>query len=702
MRWIPVAIMGAAALVSAAETDQQRQQLIGYLNAIGASQAQARAHEVAQIRTRFEAERRRAQVREKILTLIGGLPDVHGPVSVRQFGKFDGDGFHVEKIAYESMPGMFVTADVYVPAAGAAPFSAVVLTPGHEPTGKLGQYAWGANLARRGILALAIDPLGQGERLQHFDPELGASKVGGATGEHGHAGIGPMLIGDHVARYFVADGMRGIDYLTSRKDVDAQHIGAFGCSGGGTATAYLAALDGRVKVAAVACYITSFDELLPTAGPQEAEQSIPRFLEQGLDFGDWVELAAPKPYAIVSTTNDMFPFAGARKTYEEAKRIYGLYGAQDQLQWITGPGGHGALAPISPAILAFLVRWLKNDSQPPSFEQLRPKRRDDLICTPTGQLSTSGGSDTVESINRKRAAALVAGKHALANTADLERFQVRLREQIRATAAVVALPGSPPPAVTIVKSERRETYRVETIALASEPGIELAGLVAIPEQAGPKPAVLLMDSQPKETVAPADFDRLAKSGHVVFILQPRGTPGADDHIQSPLLGVSNLLSLRALVVGKTIVGMRIDDTIRSVDWLYSRPDVKRSAITAYGNGALGVALLHAAALDARIGRVVVENTLASYRMAVDQPLHRNIPEIALPGVLRHYDLGDLMLAAYPRSVAALNPVDAVGVPLREQNFRKELDYVFESDRNLGSPDRVRLLSRGFREPLPID
>jgi dienelactone hydrolase len=189
--------------------------------------------------------------------------------------------------------------------------------------------------------------------------------VAGTTGDQPSVGrdgnLPALLIGENAARYFINDLMRGIDYLSSRKDVNADRIGAFGCSGGGTATAYLAALDDRVKVAGIACYITSFQELLASrAGVQEAEQSIPNFIGQGLDLADWVEVVAPKPYAIVSTSNDMFPFEGARQSYEEAQRIYKLYDAGERLQWITGPGGHGNLGPIAPAILGFFVRYLKD------------------------------------------------------------------------------------------------------------------------------------------------------------------------------------------------------------------------------------------------------------------------------------------------------------------------------------------------------
>ena len=287
------------------------QKLNAYLNGIGIEQAEQRARRVAEIHTRQEAEQRQAQVRAKILDLIGGLPDRGGSVPVKQFGNVSGDGFRIEKIAYESLPDFYVTANVFVPASGSGPFPAIIVTPGHG-AGKQSEYSWGANFARAGIVALLVDPLGQGERMQHWDPELEASKLE-RLADHEHASLSNLLIGDHISRYFINDGMRGVDYLSGRKDVDAQRIGAFGCSGGGTITAYLAALDPRIRVAATACFITSLKELFPTQGPQDAEQTIPSFAAEGLDFADWVELAAPRPYAIVSTMQDMFPSPAPNK-----------------------------------------------------------------------------------------------------------------------------------------------------------------------------------------------------------------------------------------------------------------------------------------------------------------------------------------------------------------------------------------------------
>ena len=100
--------------------------------------------------------------------------------------------------------------------------------------------------------------------------------------------------------------------------------------------------------------------------------------------------------------------------------------------------------------------------------------------------------------------------------------------------------------------------------------------------------------------------------------------------------------------------MRADDIIRWVDVLAARPDVDASAITVYGKGAYGVALLHAAALDKRIKHAVVVDTPKSWREIVDQPLHRNAPEIVVPGVLRHYDIPDLVKAIGPARVTLLD------------------------------------------------
>jgi cephalosporin-C deacetylase-like acetyl esterase len=613
------ALLGGRSALSA---DDARRKLILHLNSMAAAHLEERARDLTRIQTRADAEGRSRLVRARILAMIGNLPETRSALNAKSAGAaLERDGFRIEKVIFESLPAFYVTANVYVPASGTGPFPAVVMTPGHSPTGKAGEYQLAANLARNGIAALAYDPMSEGERLQYFDAVTGKSAVGGPTGEHSQAALADDLTGEHISRYFVWDAMRAIDYLIARKDIDGGRIGAFGCSGGGTVTAYLTALDARVKAAATACYITAFQDLLaaPT-GVQEAEQTIPGFIADGFDFADWVELAAPRPYAIVSTTNDMFPFEGARKSYEEARRIYALYGAADKLQWITGPGGHGALTPVHPEILAFFARALKNSGATPSYTRLTPDKPADLSCTPTGQVATSLGGETIASIIRKVRRA-------------------RSGVDFRGPAGITAKPGTAPAAVTLEPE----------FTLHSEEGVDLPGRWIAPPSAGKRPAVVVLSGEVPEGLAGPD--------RVVLALAPRPSPAGSEAAKSPLQGSSYLLSLRAELVGRTLLGMRVDDIIRAIDWLAARPEVDPASITVYGKGGMGVALLHAAALDGRITRVVVEDTPGSYRAILDEPLHRDAPEIVVPGVLRHYDIADLIKAIAPRSVTVLEHLE---------------------------------------------
>ena len=382
-------------------------------------------------------------MRQAIIDLVGGIPKpAAGPVVAKRFGTVDDDGFRIENVAYESVPGYWVTANVYVPA-GKGPFPALVVAPGHG-AGKASQYAWAANFARAGFLTLAIDPMGQGERMQHFDPELGTSKVE-PSGEHEHANQSALLVGQHIARYWFADGVRSVDYLTQRADVDAARIGTFGCSGGGTAAAYLAAMDPRVKAAAIASFITSFKTLMPGNGPQDAEQTLPRFIASGFDFADWVELAAPRPVAIVAFETDFFPIAGATDTFEEAKRFYGLFGAPDAVQLIHGQGGHCNLGPVSPQVFAFLTTHLKGAGAPvATFAPARAKNPDALTVTGDGQVSLALGSLTVEELARRRAVQVAPSITAVASATAVDALRSRIQHDVRALAAVTAAPGGSP------------------------------------------------------------------------------------------------------------------------------------------------------------------------------------------------------------------------------------------------------------------
>lgn len=667
------------------EPSPGRESLNKDLNALAAKETAARRAKVSAISTRTAAQARQLQVRASMLRLLGPLP-ARTPLNARVTGSTQLEGFRVDRVLYESQPKFYVTALLYVPdrpngANTATKFPAVVMAPGHSPAGKAGDVAFAEAFARAGFVVLSWDPFGQGERLQYPDPEHeGKTLAKAPTGEHGEAGLQPTLIGNAIAQYMLWDGMRAVDYLTSLPEVDAKRIGAFGCSGGGTDTALLGALDTRVATIGVACYITSFDALLPSIGPQDAEQSIPNFIASGLDLPDWVELAAPRPYAIISTTEDMFPFAGATTSEAEARKFYARFGADKNLTWIKGPGHHGNLRPILPQILAFFTAHLHPDSayaknlppitdpfttQLPAMKFTPPDPKLTQV-TPTGQVATSyPDAATVFTLNKARAEKIVT-PHPKALAA--------LQGEVRAVTHASAIPGrcmmktfdatcavSDGNTLHVTAKDLHyedhgdtETDLVE-LTFTYPGGSSFHALLA--DHGSPEPnGLLLLTNDFDKTGEPTpslreEILKRSRDGIVVLAMQPRPSPQGVEESKAGVLGDFYLTELRAELTGRTIIGLRVDDTIVATNYLattlsqHVRPlHGPQFTISAEASGHYSLVLLHAAVLDARLNPVHVTDELGSYRALVNDPLPKDAPEDILPGVLKHYDLDDLRTA----------------------------------------------------------
>ncbi|HEV2134927.1 MAG TPA: acetylxylan esterase [Terracidiphilus sp.] len=669
------------AMTTAGTQDQAgRKALDEYLDGIAAKDEAQRATAVAAIRTRAEAEASQQEVRGKLLELIGGLPE-RTPLDPKVLGETKADRFAIHKVLFYSQPNFPVTALLYVPdGATAGKRAAILMSPGHGPAGKAGDAGMAALFALNGFVVLSYDPIGQGERLQYPDPlKPGTSLASRPTGEHGEASLQPMLIGDSFARYEVWDAMRGIDYLSALPYVDAKRIGAFGCSGGGTITALVGALDTRVAAVGTACYTTSFGALLSSIGPQDAEQSTPRFISSGLGFPDWSELAAPRPYAVIATYSDMFPFAGARATVTEARRFYSLFDPASagmpvngeaagvpptpdgpamnadttnhvpltaRFQFITGPGHHGALRPIMGNILGFFMRNLEPGSDadhpviPPAYLQFGPQNpmaklgKNALQVTLTGQVATSyPGCATVHSLNLERVERMIPAKRPFVP-------EDPLATAIRQVTGADAVPGASKFAADALATKSGSS-------VLTLDGFGLVGVLAVPRARGRHAAVILLapDSIEGDSAIDrenkAEFERLAAAGNVVLAFTPRPSPPGWDEMKSPILGPDYLLSLRAELVGKTLVGLRVDDVIRATDYLAQRSDVDAARISAMGSGHMGLVLMHAAVLDRRLKHITVNHVLESYKSLIEAPLPVGAPEDVIPGVLRLYDIPDL-------------------------------------------------------------
>ncbi|MFT5526559.1 MAG: hypothetical protein ACI9HK_004536, partial [Pirellulaceae bacterium] len=345
-------------------------------------------------------EARQKELRAFFIKQLGGFPD-STPLNPQVVGKLDGDGYHIENVIYSSQPFHRITANLYLPH-GAKKCPGVVVASGHSRTGKTADYnqRFAIALAKHGIAALVYDPIGQGERSQLLNAK-GEPQFGSTTSEHFLMGVGSILVGTNTARHRVWDGMRSIDYLASREEIDPERIGFTGCSGGGTLTSYVMALDDRVKCAAPACYLTTFRRLVETIGPQDSEQNIFGQIEFGMDHPDYVLMTAPRPVIISATTSDFFDISGTWANYRQAKRLYTRLGVPEHVGLVEADGNHGVQPVNLTAITRWMRRWLLDKDDAIELGELKTHSSADLLCTEKGQVLLSlEGEKSVFELNK--------------------------------------------------------------------------------------------------------------------------------------------------------------------------------------------------------------------------------------------------------------------------------------------------------------
>ena len=301
-------------------------------------------------------------------------------------------------------------------------YPGVLLQSGHTQEGKPENQRVAANLALKGFVVLCFDPIGQGERVQTYSRQIDAPLAGWSVPEHVEMAAQTLLISQGLARYFIWDAMRSLDYLAGRQDVDAARLGAAGCSGGGALTTFMGALDSRLKVVIPGCYPASFRVLFATMGP-DAEMIFPNFLASGLDTADFVEQSAPTPWLLETTETDEYHFSheGVRMVYDEARRWYSLYHAEENLGYLMGPGSHGLPLVSREAIYQWMIRWLKNGQGDAHEQPVRMYSNHELQVTSSGNVENEPG-------NRKLYQILLADLHSRETLKTIPELTAELKD----------------------------------------------------------------------------------------------------------------------------------------------------------------------------------------------------------------------------------------------------------------------------------
>jgi cephalosporin-C deacetylase-like acetyl esterase len=590
-----------------------------------------------------------SRLRKAFLEHLGDLPE-RTPLNARVVGAFEGERYRVEKVLFESQPRHYVTGVLFLPMTQKPPFPVVVMPCGHSKSGKVENQTPAILLAQHGIACFSYDPIGQGERVQLFAAD-GKSRFSMTT-EHTLLGAGSIPLGRGTATYRIWDGMRAIDYVAGRKDIDAANIGVSGCSGGGTLSSYLMALDERVTCAAPSCYLTSWRRLLDTIGPQDAEQNIHGQLAFGMDHADYILMRAPRPTLILASTHDFFDIQGTWDTFRQAKRFYTRMGFGERVDMLETDAKHGYPKLQREAMLRWMRRWLAHVDEPVSEGVIQSRPASAYQCTETGQVLKLPGARSVVDLNVELNARyepqrrkLWAGDRAAALA------------EVRRIAGIRPLSELPPTKHTVVGTVERKGYRIDKLILDTEPGVRLPALLFKPAAPTGRRVLYVHGSGKHVDAEPGGaIEKRVLAGEMVLAIDVRGV-GELGTTDPGIWGGNWFDFFTAYLLGKSIVGMRAEDVLQAVRFL-STWDNAKAPIDLVAIGGAGVPALHAASLEARmIDRVRLDRSLASWSDLVRHPDAPGQMINTVHGALRAYDLPDLVASLPREKVTIEEPLD---------------------------------------------
>ncbi|MFO7611754.1 MAG: acetylxylan esterase [Clostridia bacterium] len=560
-----------------------------------------------EIKTVIEWEEKSREIKAGFLESIGGLDFEKCELNTIYTGDIKKAGYTIRKLIFQSINKFYVTANLYIPDNIEKPVPAILFSCGHskpakaEPTYQLAA----VELVLNGMAVLCVDPPGQGEMIQLPDRE----DIDWGVHEHSYMGLSCTLAGMNIARYFIWNLIRALDFLESLDFIDKNKIGATGNSGGGTQTSYISLVDDRIKAAAPGCYLNGRKQYIVKGHAHDSEQNIFDCMGFGLDYGDFISCFAPKPFMVLSQQYDFFPIEGALYSVKRAKKIYALYGKEENAGIVIDKEMHGLSDVLRQATTEFFTEHFFNR---PGNKDINPYEHilgeEELQCTGSGQvlwefddalsLDKLIYSDYIKRITRNEA------------LEDRVRHVFNIREQKKR------------PLEKRINPFDFEGRMAEKVFWLAEEEVSNSGIYINGKPTGYVTYMFFEDGTLEMAVHRKDIAAMLNRGDV-FVVDVRGT-GAVKGAQinnapyCDMYGTIHKMNSDAIMCGTSLMEMRINDIMQSL----LLAEKKINAVS-YGNA--GIAVLVAAFLNPRI---------ESLRMASSPVLFEEIMKCSAP-----YDAG---------------------------------------------------------------
>ena len=520
-------------------------------------------------RTLAEWEKRAAAIRRHILVCAGLWPlPVKTPLKAQIFGRIEREGYAVEKVFFESLPGFFVCGNLYRPL-GEGPFPALACPHGHWQRGRLENTELGSiagrciNFARQGLVAFSYDMVGYNDSDQLVHREIGGRR-------EALWGIGALSLQ-------LWNSIRAIDLLASLADVQAERIGCTGASGGGTQTFLLMAVDERIKAAAPVNMVSAYMQ----GGCRCENQGHLR-----LDINN-VEIAscmAPRPLLLVSCTGD-WTANTPEVEFPAVHAIYGLYGAQDQVSEVQIDAPHNYNQPSREAVYAFFNRHLLG-GQGRVAEQAFAVERDEDLLVFSGRAKPAHALDAL-------------GVFAAVIARSEQRLGCFERPTCAALASLLGVDAAPQVAVESLGFRREAGYVAEELVLGRVGrGERVRAAFFIPRgPQGKMPATLIADAHWAGDEPGELAQGLLQAGGAVLVVAPFLTDGAEREGHDELDPLYHTYN-------QATMACRVQDILTGLAYLDQHLRVGQCRLV--GLGETGVWCLFARALARGVVRTAVD------------------------------------------------------------------------------------------------
>ncbi|HZK60627.1 MAG TPA: acetylxylan esterase, partial [Anaerovoracaceae bacterium] len=635
-----------------------------------------------------EWQQRQRWIKESLLDIVGPFPEKN-PLNAKVLRVVEKDGYRIEHIVYESQPGFFVTSSLFVPGGlkkrTLAP--AVIYCSGHSAEGYRSAVYLHiiVNLVKKGFIVFAFDPVGQGERYEYLDTATGKSLISG-IGEHSYSGVQAFITGSSQARYMIWDGIRAVDYLLTRKEVDPARIGITGRSGGGTQSAYIAAMDDRIYAAAPENYLTNFTRLLQTIGPQDAEQNMFNIVSRGLDHPDYLIVRAPKPALMITTTRDMFSIQGVLETEKEVSRIYKAYGKESNFSRVEDDAPHASTIKNREAMYAFFQKHLNNPGNPEDLDT-QPLSPEDVKVTSTGQVYTSLGGETVFSLNRMETEKLVSELQV--SRGDLASHLPKVLNSAK------KLSGYREPseinAPVFTGRFQREGYVIEKYFVKGEGDYVIPYLLMRPDKPNNKALIYLHPSgKSVEASVGGEIEWFVRKGFTVLApdMIGVGETGSGDTIYNHAYIQKWYASM---LIGRSIAGIRAGDLVMLT--MVLKRDKTIEEVFGLARKEMCPVLLYAAAFNPGITHIALIEPYSSYRSIVMNRFY-NIGFIysAVPAALKAYDIPDLAAILAPRKLLIAGVTDGLGGFSDSESISDDLEVIRKAFLMKNAEEKLNILT----------